>query len=162
MKNGVLIKWYLCYFNVINMSKGKGKKHNSGSSGQNRKKTEDFLLQNSKKEGIYETVSGLQYEIITETKGPKPSDYNTVKVHQRAMLLGGKILDDTYKDATPLEFKLNETIDGYSEGLQMMSVGSRYRFYIPPELGWGKKGSGGRIGPYALTIFDVALIEIID
>ncbi|MCU4165141.1 FKBP-type peptidyl-prolyl cis-trans isomerase [Carboxylicivirga caseinilyticus] len=144
------------------MSKGKGKKHNSGSSGQNRKKTEDFLLQNKNKQGIYETSSGLQYEIIIDSNGSKPSHNSIVKVHQRAMLLGGKILDDTYKDATPLEFNLNETIEGYTEGLQMMSVGSRYRFFIPPELGWGKKGSGGRIGPYALTIFDVALIEIID
>jgi len=144
------------------MGKGKGKKHNSGSSGQNRKKTEDFLSQNRNKPGIYETKSGLQYEIITDTSGPKPDSTDTVKVHQRVMLLGGKILDDTYKDATPIEFKLNETIDGYCEGLQMMSAGSRYRFFIPPELGWGKKGSGGRIGPYALTIFDVALIEIIN
>ena len=142
------------------MGKGKGKKHNSGSSGQNRKKTEDFLNQNRTKPGIYETKSGLQYEIITDTSGPKPESTSTVKVHQRAMLLGGKILDDTYKDATPIEFKLNETIDGYCEGLKMMSAGSRYRFFIPPELGWGKKGSGGRIGPYALTIFDVALMEI--
>lgn len=144
------------------MSKGKGKKQNSGSSGQNRKKTEEFLQQNKGKNGILVTASGLQYEIIKECKGEKPNEYSKVKVHQRAMLLGGKILDDTYKDATPLEFDLNETIEGYSEGLQMMSVGSRYKFFIPPELGWGKKGSGGRIGPYALTIFDVALIEIID
>ncbi len=144
------------------MAKGKGKKQNSGSSGQNRKKTEDFLAQNKSKEGIHETASGLQYEIIKETSGARPHANSTVKVHQRAMLLGGKVLDDTYKDATPLEFSLNETIEGYAEGLQMMSVGSRYRFFIPPELGWGKKGSGGRIGPYALTIFDVSLLEIID
>ncbi|MBK3516422.1 FKBP-type peptidyl-prolyl cis-trans isomerase [Carboxylicivirga marina] len=143
------------------MAKGKGKKQNSGSSGQNRKKTEEFLLQNKNKVGILETATGLQYEIIKEAKGVKPNENSTVKVHQRAMLLGGKILDDTYKDATPLEFSLNDTIEGYTEGLKMMSVGSRYKFYIPPELGWGKKGSGGRIGPYALTIFDVALIEII-
>ncbi len=148
--------------NLLLMGKGKGKKHNSGSSGQNRKKTEDFLLQNKNKPEIMETHSGLQYEIIKDANGPKPSSFNTVKVHQRAMLLGGKILDDTYKDATPLEFKLDETVDGYCEGLQMMSVGSRYRFFVPPELGWGKKGSGGRIGPYAVVIFDVALIDILD
>lgn len=144
------------------MGKGKGKKQNSGSTGQNRKKTEDFLMQNKNKPGIIETESGLQYEIIKEISGDKPQEHNKVKVHQRAMLLGGKILDDTYKDATPLEFKLDETIEGYTEGLLMMSVGSRYRFFIPPELGWGKKGSGGRIGPYALTIFDVALLEILE
>jgi len=78
------------------------------------------------------------------------------------MLLGGKILTDTYKDATPLEIIIKESLEGYAEGLQLMSVGSRYRFYIPPELAWGKKGSGGRIGPYALLIFDVALLEILD
>ncbi|MBS2211854.1 FKBP-type peptidyl-prolyl cis-trans isomerase [Carboxylicivirga mesophila] len=144
------------------MAKGKGKKQNSGSAGQNRKKTDDFLAQNKHKEGIYETSSGLQYEIIKQTTGQRPDSDSHVKVHQRAMLLGGKILDDTYKDATPLEFCLNDTITGYAEGLQMMSVGSRYKFYIPPELGWGKKGSGGRIGPNALTIFDVALLEIVD
>lgn len=144
------------------MAKGKGKKQNSGSSGQNRKKTEDFLAQNKLKDTVYETASGLQYEIINECTGRKPSAHSRVKVHQRAMLLGGKVLDDTYKDATPLEFSLNETIEGYAEGLQLMSVGSRYKLYIPPELGWGKKGSGGRIGPYALTMFDVNLIEIVD
>ncbi|MBR8538299.1 FKBP-type peptidyl-prolyl cis-trans isomerase [Carboxylicivirga sediminis] len=144
------------------MAKGKGKKQNSGSAGQNRKKTDDFLAQNKHKEGIYETSSGLQYKIIKQTSGQRPDSDSQVKVHQRAMLLGGKILDDTYKDATPLEFCLNDTIAGYAEGLQMMSVGSRYKFYIPPELGWGKKGSGGRIGPNALTIFDVALLEIVD
>lgn len=144
------------------MAKGKGKKQNSGSAGQNRKKTEDFLIQNRNKPEVHETASGLQYEIIKESNGPKPGSNSSVKVHQRAMLLGGKVLDDTYKDATPLEFSLTETIEGYSEGLQMMSIGSRYKFYIPPELGWGKKGSGGRIGPYALTIFDVALLEITD
>ncbi len=144
------------------MGKGKGKQQNSGSAGQNRKKTIEFLSQNKHKKGIHETASGLQYEIIKESTGQKPSPNSQVKVHQRAMLLGGKILDDTYKDATPLEFRLNETIEGYAEGLQLMSIGSRYKFYIPPELGWGKKGSGGRIGPYATTIFDVSLLEIND
>lgn len=144
------------------MARAKGKKQNSGSAGQNRKNAEEFLQQNKNKPGIIETASGLQYEIIKDSKGQKPSIKNKVKVHQRAMLLGGKMLDDTYKDATPLEFKLDETIEGYTEGLQLMPVGSRYKFYIPSELGWGKKGSGGRIGPYALTIFDVSLIEILD
>ncbi len=75
------------------------------------------------------------------------------------MLLGGKILDDTYKENKTMEFNLNEVIDGYRKGLMMMSKGSRNRFFVPPELAWGKKGSGGRIGPYAVVIFDVALID---
>ena len=144
------------------MGKGKGKKHNSGSAGQNRKKSEEFLLQNGQKPAIQVTQSGLQYEIIKKSQGSLPISTNTVKVHQRAMLLGGKILDDTYKDATPIEYKVDEAIQGLKEGLQLMTVGSRYKFYLSPELGWGKKGSGGRIGPYAVTIFDVALLEIID
>ncbi len=144
------------------MGKGKGKTHNSGSAGQNRKKSEEFLHQNGQKPTMQVTPSGLQYEIITESQGAHPTAHSKVKVHQRALLLGGKILDDTYKDATPIEYHLHEAIDGLKEGLQLMTVGSRYKFYLSPELGWGKKGSGGRIGPYAVTIFDVALLEIID
>ncbi|MGQ1787570.1 MULTISPECIES: FKBP-type peptidyl-prolyl cis-trans isomerase [unclassified Saccharicrinis] len=142
-------------------SKGKGKQASGGSAGQNRKKSEEFLLQNLNKPNIIETESGLQYEIIKEGEGDSPRYDSTVKVHQRAMLLGGKILDDTYKENSPMEFKLDEVIDGYKEGLMMMKIGSRYKFYVPPELGWGKKGSGGRIGPFAVVIFDVSLLEII-
>ncbi|WP_075591221.1 FKBP-type peptidyl-prolyl cis-trans isomerase [Labilibacter marinus] len=143
------------------MARGKGKKASGGSSGQNRKKTEDFLLQNLKKPNIIETESGLQYEIIKEGSGESPQHDSLVKVDQRALLLGGKVLDDTYKDNTPLEFKLDEVIEGYQEGLMMMKLGSRFKLYVPPELGWGKKGSGGRIGPFAVVIFDVTLLEIL-
>jgi FKBP-type peptidyl-prolyl cis-trans isomerase len=141
------------------MGRKEGKKMNRGSAGQNKKKSSDFLEKNRKKDGIYETASGLQYEIVKEASGDKPNESSIVTVHQRAMLLGGKILDDTYKENKPMEFNLGDVIDGYREGLMMMSVGSRYRFFVPPELGWGKKGSGGRIGPYAVVIFDVALQE---
>ncbi len=141
------------------MGRQESKKKNSGSAGQNKKKSYDFLEKNRKKEGINETSSGLQYEIIKDTSGPKPTENSIVTVHQRAMLLGGKILDDTYRENKTLEFNLNDVIEGYQEGLVMMSAGSRYRFFVPPELGWGKKGSGGRIGPYAVVIFDVALQE---
>ncbi len=141
------------------MSKNENKKKNSGSAGQNRKKSIDFLEKNRKKDRIFETSSGLQYEIIKETSGTKPTKSSIVTVHQRAMLLGGKILDDTYKENKPMEFNLSDVIEGYQEGLMMMSAGSRYRFFVPPELGWGKKGSGGRIGPNAVVIFDVALQE---
>ena len=141
------------------MGKEGNKKLNRGSEGQNKKKSLAFLEKNRKKDGISETASGLQYEIIKDTTGSKPTEESTVKVHQRSLMPGGKILDDTYKENKPMEFNLNEVIDGYREGLLMMSVGSRYRFFVPPELGWGKKGSGGRIGPYVVVIFDVALLE---
>lgn len=141
------------------MARGNKKINSGGSAGQNRKKTEKFLSQNLKKKGIFETESGLQYEIIKQGDGSYPKQNSTVIVHQRALLLGGKVLDDTYKENTTMEFKLDETIEGYQEGLMMMKTGSRYKLYVPPELGWGKKGSGGRIGPYAVVIFDVSLIE---
>lgn len=134
-------------------------KKQGGSSGQNRKTSEDFLEKNVKKPEINVTESGLQYEIIKEGGGVAPDPDGYVKVHQRAMLVGGKILDDTYKNNEPIEFRLKETIDGYQEGLLMMKTGSRYKFYIMPELAWGKRGSGGRIGPNAVVIFDVSLLE---
>ncbi len=141
------------------MARGNKKQKLGGSAGQNRKNSDDFLEQNIKKPNIKETPSGLQYEIIKEGEGDHPNENSIVIVHQRAMLLGGKILDDTYKENSTMEFKLNETIEGYQEGLMMMKPGARYKFFVPPELGWGKKGSGGRIGPYAVVIFDVNLVE---
>jgi len=141
------------------MAGKENKKLNRGNAGQNKKRSYDFLEKNRKKDAVFETASGLQYEIIKETPGEKPGENSIVTVHQRAMLLGGKILDDTYRENKPMQFNLNEVIDGYREGLMMMSAGSRYKFYVPPELAWGKKGSGGRIGPYAVVIFDVALID---
>ena len=113
-----------------------------GKKGQNRSKSDSFLEKNRKKDGIKVTQSGLQYQILENINGPKPFNNDRVRVDQRAWLIGGKILDDTYKEGIPMEFSLNEVIDGYQEGLQMMGVGSKYRFFVPPELGWGEKGSG--------------------
>jgi len=139
-------------------SKKAGKKQ-GGSSGQNRKTGDVYLDKYRKKEGVIETSSGLLYEIVSEGDGPHPQPNANVTVHQRAMLVGGKVLDDSYKENTPMEFCLSDVIDGYAEALQMMSVGSRYKFVVPPDLAWGKKGSGGRIGPNAVVIFDVHLLE---
>jgi FKBP-type peptidyl-prolyl cis-trans isomerase len=140
------------------MEKKKNKKQ-GGSAGQNRKVSDDFLKKNGKKAGITISPTGLQYEIIKEGEGDVPDAEANVMVHQRAMLVGGKILDDTYKENTTMEFKLNETIEGYQEALAMIKKGGRIKFFVPPELGWGKKGSGGRIGPNAVVIFDVALVD---
>lgn len=141
-------------------SKAEGKQKQGGSSGQNRKNSDSFLTKHSKKSGVMSTESGLLYEIIIAGEGgDTPSEGANVTVHQRAMLVGGKVLDDSYKENKPMEFNLADVIDGYAEGLMMMSIGSRYKFVIPPELAWGKKGSGGRIGPNAVVIFDVQLLE---
>ncbi len=143
------------------MGRQSKKHHTGGSKGQNRSKSSSFLDKNRKKEGVKVTDSGLQYIIIEATDGPKPFANDRVRVDQRAWLIGGKVLDDSYKEGIPLEFSLNEVIDGYQEGLMMMGVGSKYRFFIPPELGWGDKGSGGRIGPNAVVIFEVKLLNIL-
>ena len=133
---------------------------NKGSAGNNRKAGEDFLLQNRKKEGVIETDSGLQY-LVVEQKGERsPGIFDEVKIHQRAMLLDGKILEDTYRQNTPEVVKIEELIEGLQEGLQMMKTGSRFKFWIPPELGWGRKGTGNKIPPNATLLFDVRLLEI--
>ncbi|HKL33642.1 MAG TPA: FKBP-type peptidyl-prolyl cis-trans isomerase [Tangfeifania sp.] len=133
-----------------------------GSAGNNRKTGEDFMIQNAAKEGVHETASGLQYSVVDENPGKTPDLLSTVKIHQRALLLDGKVLEDTYRLNQPDEVKVNELIEGLQEGLQMMPEGSRYKFWIPPELGWGRKGTSNKIPPNAVIAFDIRLLEILD
>ena len=142
------------------MAKRETRSRNKGSTGNNRKLGEDFLVQNSKKEGVFETDSGLQFLVVEEKIGVKPGMLDTVKIHQRALLLDGKILEDTYRKNKAEEVKLDELIDGLQEGLQMMSMGSRYKFWVPADLAWGKKGTGNKIPPNAVLSFDIRLLEI--
>jgi len=142
------------------MARREKKSRNKGSVGNNRKSGEGFLLQNAKKEGIIVTNSELQYFVVEEKKGKKPGMFDTVKIHQRALLLDGKILEDTYRQNKPDEVKIDELIEGLQEGLQMMSVGSRYKFWVPADLAWGKKGTGNKIPPNAVLSFDIRLMEI--
>ena len=144
------------------MAQRKKRRKSKGSSGSNRKTGAEFLDQNSRKEGIHETDSGLQYQVIDEQEGQSPGLEERVKIHQRALLLDGKVLEDTYRQNKPDEVRLKEMIEGLQEGLQLMHAGSRYKFWIPPELGWGKKGSGNKIPPQAVIVFDIRLLEIID
>lgn len=144
------------------MAKREKRKRNSGSVGHNRNIGEDFLSQNAKKDGVITTSSGLQYTIIDEKQGEKPELGDTVLIHQRALLLKGNILEDTYKQNKPVEEKVGDLLEGLQEGLQLMSVGSRYKFWLPPDLAWGKKGTGKRIPPFAVISFDVRLVEILD
>lgn len=142
------------------MAQREKKSRNRGSAGNNRKLGEEFLQQNLQKTGVEERASGLQYSIVEEADGPKPGLFDTVKIHQRALLLDGKILEDTYRQNQPDEVKLEELIEGLQEGLQMMSVGSRYKFWVPADLAWGRKGTGNKIPPYAVLSFDIRLVEI--
>lgn len=142
------------------MARREKKSRNKGSAGNNRKLGEGFLLQNSKKDGVIETDSGLQYLVVDNIKGVKPGIFDSVKIHQRALLLDGKLLEDTYRLNKPEVVKIEELIEGLQEGLQKMPVGSRYKFWIPAELAWGRKGTGNKIPPNAVLSFDIRLIEI--
>ncbi|MCK5730312.1 MAG: FKBP-type peptidyl-prolyl cis-trans isomerase [Draconibacterium sp.] len=143
------------------MARREKKARNKGSAGNNRKLGEDFLLQNSKKEGVTTTYSGLQFLIVEEKNEASPEILDTVIIHQRALLLDSKILIDTYRLNKPDEVIVNELIEGLQEGLQLMSVGSRYKFWVPAELGWGRKGSGNKIPPNAVLFFDIRLVDIL-
>uniref|UniRef100_UPI003217D4AA FKBP-type peptidyl-prolyl cis-trans isomerase n=1 Tax=uncultured Draconibacterium sp. TaxID=1573823 RepID=UPI003217D4AA len=131
-----------------------------GSAGNNRKSGEDFLAQNLQETGVVETSSGLQYSIVEEKGGAKPGMFDTVLIHQRALLLDGKILEDTYRQNQPDKVNINELIDGLQEGLQIMNVGSRFKFWVPSDLGWGRKGTGNKIPPNAVLAFDIRLVDI--
>jgi len=121
---------------------------------------EKYRMENSERDGVTVTESGLQYEVITEGSGEKPTASNTVSVHYVGTLLNGKEFDSSIARGQPAEFGLGGVIKGWTEGLQLMNVGSKYRFVIPPELAYGERGAGGDIGPGETLIFEVELLEI--
>ena len=121
-----------------------------------------FLSQNAKREGVKQTASGLQYEVIKEGTGERPVDTSVVKVHYEGFLLNAtRPFDSSRERAEPTQFPLNGVIRGWTEGVQLMTVGSRYKFYVPYQLGYGEQGSGEAIPGGSLLIFDVELIEIV-
>lgn len=121
---------------------------------------EKFLAENKKREGVKVTPSGLQYEVIQLGTGPKPADTSRVKVHYTGTLINGEKFDSSRDRGEPITFTLNQVIKGWSEGVQLMPVGSRYKFYIPYTLGYGEQGAGGSIPGGAALIFDVELLGI--
>ena len=121
----------------------------------------DFLEANAKREGVVQTKSGLQYEVLSEGKGERsPKATDTVLCHYEGRLVSGKVFDSSYGRNQPAEFGLNQVIPGWTEGLQLMSEGAKYRFYIPYLLGYGEQGAGPSIPPYSTLIFDVELIKV--
>jgi len=120
---------------------------------------EDFLEKNRSKTGLKETESGLQYMVIEEGEGDYPDSDANIVVHQRCQLISGTIIEDTYRKNETSEVNLSELIEGYQEGIQLMNKGARFKFFIPWELAWGKSGSGSKIPPYSMLIFDVRLID---
>ena len=121
---------------------------------------EDFLAENAKKDNIVVLPSGLQYEVIREGNGKKPSATSKVKCHYEGTLIDGTKFDSSYDRGEPATFGLNQVIAGWTEGLQLMSEGAKYRFFIPYNLGYGERGAGASIPPYAALVFDVELIEV--
>ena len=128
--------------------------------GDTKAEGEQFLQENALREEVTVTESGLQYEVLKEGKGKKPTAEQTVKVHYEGTLIDGTVFDSSYQRGEPIEFPLNGVIKGWTEGLQLMSVGSKYKLYIPYELGYGERGAGQSIPPYAALIFTVELLEI--
>lgn len=129
---------------------------------KNIAESETFLAENAKKKGIKITESGIQYEILTKSKGDTPSINDTVKVHYHGSLIDGKVFDSSVDRGEPIEFSLKGVIKGWQEILQLMPVGSKWRVYIPAELAYGENPRpGGPIEPYMALIFEIELLEIV-
>jgi FKBP-type peptidyl-prolyl cis-trans isomerase len=120
-----------------------------------------FLAENKKIDGVFETASGLQYKVIVKGTGAKPAATDKVRVHYTGKTIDGQIFDSSVERGEPAEFPLNQVIAGWTEGLQLMPVGSKYMLYIPSDLGYGERGAGGMIKPGATLIFEVELLDII-
>lgn len=127
----------------------------------NAAKGQEYLEKNKSKDGVTVTESGLQYEVLSEGSGSKPTAASKVKVHYAGTTIDGVEFDSSYKRGEPIEFPLNGVIAGWTEGVQLMSVGSKYRFTIPSELAYGPQGAGGAIGPNETLLFDVELLDIV-
>ena len=121
---------------------------------------EKYLAENAKKEGVTVLPSGLQYMVLKEGNGNKPKATDTVKCHYEGFLIDGTVFDSSVERGEPAEFALNQVIAGWTEGLQLMQEGAKYRFFIPYILGYGEGGAGASIPPFATLIFDVELLEV--
>ncbi len=120
-----------------------------------------YLAANAERDNVSVTESGLQWEVITEAEGPKPKITDTVSVHYVGTLIDGSVFDSSIARGQPTQFPLSGVIAGWTEGLQLMNVGSKYRFVIPSDLAYGESGAGQQIGPGATLVFEVELLEII-
>ncbi|WOR16012.1 FKBP-type peptidyl-prolyl cis-trans isomerase [Hyphomonas sp. FCG-A18] len=133
----------------------------AAASGQNAAASEAFLADNAGKDGVSVTASGLQYKVVSEGEGAKPVAANTVRVHYEGKLITGEVFDSSIARGQPAEFGLSQVIAGWTEGLQLMTIGSTYEFYIPAGLAYGENGPPS-IGPNQALIFQVQLIDILN
>lgn len=121
---------------------------------------EEFLAENAKKDGVVTLPSGLQYQVLKEGNGKKPSATDQVVCHYEGTLIDGTVFDSSYQRNQPATFGLNQVIPGWTEGVQLMQEGAKYRFFIPYKLAYGERGAGAQIPPFATLVFDVELIEV--
>lgn len=121
---------------------------------------ENFLAENAKKPGVKTLPSGLQYQVLREGNGKKPTATDQVECHYEGTLINGQVFDSSYRRGETATFGLNQVIKGWTEGLQLMQEGAKYRFFIPYNLAYGEQGAGQSIPPYAALIFDVELIKV--
>jgi FKBP-type peptidyl-prolyl cis-trans isomerase FklB len=120
-----------------------------------------YLAKNAEREEVTVTESGLQYEILTAGDGEKPSADSTVRTHYHGTLISGDVFDSSYQRGEPAEFPVNGVIKGWTEALQMMPVGSKWRLHVPADLAYGEQGAGGAIAPHSTLVFDVELLDIL-
>jgi FKBP-type peptidyl-prolyl cis-trans isomerase len=137
------------------------KKESDKKAQVNLEEGQAFLAENAKKKDVQVTESGLQYIVLEEGNGEKPTAESTVKVDYHGTTIDGTVFDSSVERGEPVEFPLNGVIPGWTEGVQLMNVGSKYKFFIPSDLAYGPRGAGGQIGPNAALIFEVELLEII-
>ena len=128
---------------------------------ENIAKGKAYLEENGKREGVITTKSGLQYEVLTEGTGKSPKATDKVRCHYEGRLTDGSVFDSSYQRGEPADFGLNQVIPGWTEGVQLMKEGAKYRFHIPYLLGYGERGAGASIPPYATLVFDVELIKVL-
>jgi len=130
--------------------------------GENKKAGEDFLAENKTKEGVITTDSGLQYMVLKKGSGKSPTATSRVKVHYHGTNLEGEVFDSSVERKKPSEFGLNQVIKGWTEGIQLMKEGAKYKFFIPQELAYGVQARGAKIKPFSMLTFEVELIEVLD
>lgn len=126
------------------------------------KEGKDFLAKNKENKGVVETSTGLQYSIIKEGAGRQPADTDIVKVNYKGTLINGKVFDSSYDRGEPAQFRLNQVIKGWTEGLQLMKEGSIYKFYVPSELAYGDRAMGEDIKANSTLVFEVELLEVVN
>lgn len=142
--------------------RGKLQAQQKAEAGDKAAAGENFLAANAQREEVTVTESGLQYEVLAEGGVERPTANSTVRTHYHGTLIDGTVFDSSYQRGEPAEFPVNGVIAGWTEALQMMGVGAKWRLYIPYQLAYGARGAGGAIGPYQALVFDVELLAIVN